>query len=84
MILYSLTTAKAVRTWLIPRVQLRLRGSMFAARQQMLFHLLQNDALEGVWSRIQEAVQEPGLQQFAEAKLLVQGKSLKTLKKGET
>ena len=65
-------------------VEGRAQRTWAHSRQQMLFYFLQAGALDQVWKAMLESVQAPGLSHFQDLVILIQGKNLKTLTKGDT
>jgi hypothetical protein len=53
-------------------------------RQQPIMNFVQPDELHAVWQRIQESIEQPGLQQFKGATILLHAKNLKTLIRDRT
>jgi hypothetical protein len=65
-------------------VEMRSQRVNPVAREQLLFYFLPPEALTTIWEEILEATQRPGLHQFQDLKILIEGKNLKTLTKAHT
>ncbi|KAH7012026.1 hypothetical protein B0J12DRAFT_733727 [Macrophomina phaseolina] len=65
-------------------VEARSQRTDARPREQLLSHFLPPDSLHRIWQTILRTVQTPGLRQFRDVLILINGKNLKTLTKGLT